>query len=378
MVKERSLGGVYFAHASGADWRIALDRALDELGPAGREASLGFCYLTEAVGGDADEALRRLQQRSGVAHWVGTVGSGICSDGVEYFNAPAAVLLTLSMPEPDFRVFSVGGAGISAIDETIAPWIDEAQPRFGIVHGDPRNPNVEAQIAGLSSRLGGGFLVGGLSSARRTHFQFADCVVEGGLSGVLFSSEVAVSTRLSQGCMLIGPRHAVGRAEGNVVFTLDGRPAVEVFAEDIAALDNIDPVELAGSIHVAIPVTGSDKGDYTVRNLIAVDPERGAVIVGDLMSETERLAFCKRDGSAAENDLLRMLGELSKGLDEKPRGGLYFSCVARGPNLFGPGSRELKIIQDAIGSLPLAGFFGNGEISNDRLYAYTGVLTLFL
>lgn len=378
MVKEGSTGEVHFAHASGPDWRAAVDCALKELGPDGRDAGLGFCYLTEAVGGDAPEALRRLRQRSGVAHWVGTVGSGICSDGVEYFNEPAAVLLTISLPESDFRVFSASRDGISEIEKAIAPWIDETRPRFGIVHGDSRDPDVEAHITGLSSLLGGAFLVGGLSSARRTHFQFADCVVEGGLSGVLFSGEVAVSTRLSQGCTPIGPRHAVGRADGNVVFTLDGRSAVEVFAEDIASLKDIDPVELAGSVHVAIPVTGSDRGDYTVRNLIAIDPERGAVIVGDLMNETEQIAFCKRDASAAENDLRRMLRELDKGLVERPKGGVYFSCVARGPNLFGPDGRELKIIQDTIGRLPLAGFFGNGEISNDRIYTYTGVLTLFL
>ena len=30
-----------------------------------------------------------------------------------------------------------------------------------------------------------------------------------------------------------------------------------------------------------------------------------------------------------------------------------------------------------IGEVPLVGFFCNGEISHDRLYGYTGVLTLF-
>jgi len=36
------------------------------------------------------------------------------------------------------------------------------------------------------------------------------------------------------------------------------------------------------------------------------------------------------------------------------------------------------MIQSALGDVPLAGFFGNGEISHNRLYGYTGVLTLFL
>ena len=58
--------------------------------------------------------------------------------------------------------------------------------------------------------------------------------------------------------------------------------------------------------------------------------------------------------------------------------GFDFTCVARGSNLFGAGSTELRLIQRSLGEVPLAGFFGNGEISHDRLYGYTGVLALFL
>jgi small ligand-binding sensory domain FIST len=72
-----------------------------------------------------------------------------------------------------------------------------------------------------------------------------------------------------------------------------------------------------------------------------------------------------------------MLDSIKEGLYTKPRGALYFSCLGRGANLFGPDSEELKIIEAGLGDLPLVGFFGNGEISHNRLYGYTGVLTLF-
>ena len=72
-----------------------------------------------------------------------------------------------------------------------------------------------------------------------------------------------------------------------------------------------------------------------------------------------------------------MLRELKRALTGPPRAGLYHSCLARGPNLFGPDSRELELIERELGSFPLAGFFGNGEISHDRVYGYTGVLTVF-
>ena len=74
-----------------------------------------------------------------------------------------------------------------------------------------------------------------------------------------------------------------------------------------------------------------------------------------------------------------MLGDLKRRAGDKAiQGGLYFSCVARGVNQFGPHSVELGIIREVLGDFPLAGFFANGEISNDRLYGHTGVLALFL
>jgi small ligand-binding sensory domain FIST len=60
-----------------------------------------------------------------------------------------------------------------------------------------------------------------------------------------------------------------------------------------------------------------------------------------------------------------------------PRGALYFSCLARGEHMFGSRGAELELIRRTLGEVPLVGFFCNGEISRDRLYGYTGVLTLF-
>ncbi len=39
---------------------------------------------------------------------------------------------------------------------------------------------------------------------------------------------------------------------------------------------------------------------------------------------------------------------------------------------------DLAVIQDELGEVPLVGFFCNGEISHNRVYGHTGVLSLFL
>jgi small ligand-binding sensory domain FIST len=45
--------------------------------------------------------------------------------------------------------------------------------------------------------------------------------------------------------------------------------------------------------------------------------------------------------------------------------------------MFGSRGAELTLVRQALGEVPLVGFFCNGEISRDRLYGYTGVLTVF-
>jgi len=101
------------------------------------------------------------------------------------------------------------------------------------------------------------------------------------------------------------------------------------------------------------------------------------VTQGQVLAELDREPY-ELNVKAAEADLERMLADVSRRAGGRARAGLYFSCIARGTNLFGSESEELKQVRNALGDIPLVGFFANGEISNDRLYGYTGVLALFL
>jgi small ligand-binding sensory domain FIST len=135
---------------------------------------------------------------------------------------------------------------------------------------------------------------------------------------------------------------------------------------------------MAGLIFAAFPVPGSDMADYLVRNIIGIDIKSGLIGVAAEVAAGDPILFCRRDPASAIDDLDRMLAGLKRRLGNRtPRGGIYVSCIARGPNLFGPDAVELRRVREALGDFPLAGFFANGEICNDRLYGYTGVLTLF-
>jgi small ligand-binding sensory domain FIST len=72
-----------------------------------------------------------------------------------------------------------------------------------------------------------------------------------------------------------------------------------------------------------------------------------------------------------------MLARLTGRMKLAPRGALYHACVARGRHMFGEDGAEIAILREALGPVPLVGFFANGEICHNRLYGYTGVLSLF-
>ncbi|MBM3517456.1 MAG: histidine kinase, partial [Alphaproteobacteria bacterium] len=196
--------------------------------------------------------------------------------------------------------------------------------------------------------------------------------------GVLFGARVPVVTGLTQGCLPIGPVHDVTACQRNIAIALDGRPALAVLKEEIGDRYGSDLRRIAGHVFAALPIPGSDRADYVVRNLTGIDAERELIAIGTPLTEGGHLMFCRRDPVAARLDLERMLADVAWRLTAPPRGGIYITCLARGPNMFGRDSGELGIVRAALGDVPLIGFFGNGEFSHDRLYTFTGVLSLFL
>jgi len=338
-----------YAHAAAPTWRECVSACAARLGRPGR--GLGFVYFTDAFVDSADEILRELQERTGVRDWVGSVGLGVLATGAEYQEEPAIVAMVADVS--GFSVFS-GRTPLKG-------------GHFAVVHADPAAPDVAGLVVDMAAKVASGFLVGGLSSSRQRTVQIANAVLSGGLSGAAFAPEVAVATRLTQGCVPYPGRFRVTECTDNIVATLDGRPALDVLQETIGR---------DRQVLVGIPVPGSDTGDYTARNLVGVDPRNKLIAIGELVEPGSELLFCKRDQAAARQDLERISNELKSAVPQ-PRGALYFSCLARGEHMFGARGAELGLIRRALGEVPLVGFFCNGEISRDRLYGYTGVLTLF-
>jgi small ligand-binding sensory domain FIST len=310
--------------------------------------------------------------------WIGGIGIGVCSTAREYYDETALVLLVGSFPKESFRIVSSFDSS-SLPDSQLQKWCNDQQSSFALLHGDPVNPNIPEALEQIVGNSYSCFLNGGLTSSRGTNFQIADNIGTGDLSGVLFNEQIAVYTDHTQGCLPIGPTHDITEYQGNIAVRLDGRPALEVLKEDIGEVLSRNLAQSVDYIYCALPIKGTDTGDYLVRNLMGVDEINGLIAIGDHLDNQSCLMFCRRDGNSAREDMISMLQRLKNRTDGKQiRGGIYVSCLGRGRYQFGDNSEELKLIQEQLGDFPLAGFFANGESYNGRLYGYTGVLTLFL
>ena len=365
------------AQASGGDWEDLTTGCLADLGPLPAGANLGFVYVTDSLDEDLRSILMRLRTETRIHNWVGTIGFGICVSRTELFDMPAMAIMVGAVAGDSFCMLPTLGPDDLDLPADVVSWAETHNPMLGVVHADPRVPGLEAIFTRIQDRTGC-FLVGGMTASRGVQEQIADEVTEGGVSGILFGSEISAVTGLTQGCSPIGPTHQVTGGSDNVLHSLDGRPAFEVFREDIGELlaQNLD--RIGGYVHAAVPIKGSDTGDYLVRNLLGLYPDQGWVSIGECLDTGDQVMFVRRDGATALEDLKRMVADIKRRTEAPPKAALYYSCVARGPNLFGQGSVELTTIADALGDVPLIGFFANGEISNNRLYGYTGVLSLIL
>ena len=366
-------------HVSGENWRDLCDQVISRIGD-GANSHLAFIYLADELSAETDRIIEYLRSHSGIRHWVGCVGMGLCSSGATaletYDQAAMAVLLT-PFEEPDFRIIPPLDGKLNDWLDASRSWREQALASVAIVHGDPGSSELPSLLTQLSDALQGGFLLGGIASGEKLPVQIADRAVGGGLSGVLFSSGVSISTGPSQGCSLIGEKHRITRGQRNIIETLDDRPALDVFKEDIGEVLARDLKRVGGYIFAALPISGSDTGDYLVRNLVGIDPENALLAIGDMIEVGMEIQFARRDAETAREDLAHMIEGMKKRLDKPPRGGLYISCLGRGRNQFGDNSAEMKLVRELLGDVPVVGFYANGEISHNRLYGYTGVLTLF-
>jgi small ligand-binding sensory domain FIST len=197
---------------------------------------------------------------------------------------------------------------------------------------------------------------------------------------------VRLETVVSQGCRPIGDALPITGADRNIITTLGSRPAYERLVE---AIEGLSPLEkglaaegnLFAGLAMSEYVDEFKTGDFLVRNILAADPESGALALGASPRVGQTLEFQLRDRDSAHGELHRLLRAKQRSR-MKPFASLVFSCTGRGRFLFGEPHHDACALTEYLGTHPSAGFFCNGEIGpvgkRNFVHGYTASIGLLM
>jgi small ligand-binding sensory domain FIST len=197
---------------------------------------------------------------------------------------------------------------------------------------------------------------------------------------------VRLQTVVSQGCRPIGHAFVVTKAERNVIYELGGKPALAQLREIFDTLPTREQRLVQRALHVGRVVSEYqerfEQGDFLVRNVVGIDANTGAIAIGDYIRPGQTVQFHVRDQEAADAELTQLLADARSRGGANPAGALLFTCNGRGTRMFSKAHHDAEAVERAFGSLPLAGFFAQGELGpigkHNFTHGFTASIGLFL
>jgi hypothetical protein len=297
-----------------------------------------------------------------------TTAGEIANDGV---SDDSLVMTAVRFKSPDFRVASVeinGMADSAGAGQRLGEQLSGEGLHSILVFGQGVDINGSALIEGITQAAGAQVtLTGGLAAdgGKFTHtYTLCNGVVsDRHVVGVGFYGPAIQLTHGSFGGWLpFGATRLVTRAKANVLYELDGEPALSIYkrylgeyARDLPASGLLFPFAMLGKDH-------SETG--LIRTILGVDEAAGSLtLAGDIIEGGYlRLMSASTDAlvdgaEAAAHAAQKMLKKSVPGL------ALLVSCVGRKLVMGGRVDEEIEAVSEVLGKTVLTGFYSNGEIS---------------
>jgi hypothetical protein len=375
--------------------REAAEQALKEAGLSKPD----FVFMFASIGYDQHSLLRAIRETTGGAPLSGCSAEGtINGDDADESNF-SVVVIAISSDELHWS----NGIATGLADDPRAVGQQVAQdllPNLSaetiglFVFPDGMTDNLDPFFAGLEGNLpserflplwGGG--AGNNLNLEEPTYQYCDDeVISGGVSYALLSGEALPGWAISHGMMPIGGERIVTRSEGNVIYEIDGKPAVEVLKEYLpegALANDRDWMRYAISLALTFkaPIYMKDE-EYVVRGVPGVKMADGSIVVQSEVQEGSSVWLSSRDKEKISTGFDRMAAQIKEQLEgEKPKLVFQFECLTRGKSMFRE-QEKLQVLQrfrQSVGpDVPWAGFYTIGEIGpvekHNLRHLYTSVV----
>ncbi len=315
-------------------------------------------------------ASRELHKMFEAAHVVG------CSTGGEIVGREVldggVIATALEFADTPVRVASVRVGSISdsaAAGEALARQLPLSDLRHVFVLSDGTMVNGSTLINGLRRVLPAAVGISGGLAGDGPRFEktYVDVDVSpepGVIAAVgFYGSRIVANTGSVGGWQPFGPERVITRARENVLFELDGRPALQLYRDYLG-----DEAERLPSSALLFPLTvrpPADKDAAVVRTIVGIDDaEQSMIFAGDIpQGHVGRLM---RGGHL---ELAAGAAAAAAAANVKsPSFAILVSCIGRKLLLGQRVADEIEAVGDVFGpDVALSGFYSYGEIAPHRV-----------
>lgn len=301
-------------------------------------------YLSADFAHDPQAAITAAARAANCTQVAGCTAAGVFSDEDWVLDAPAAAALVLGeglslQPAVADAAPVLTFAAPNALD---LHWLRGGAPRFGGVSGD-------ASGQGPYTVWSGG----------RAHHE-ARCELT--LTGV------DLRLGVSHGIRPLSKPAGIDRVEGHNLHVIGGEAALSSLTRELPlserAPERVPTHLLLAGVTYGERESAVEQGRFHLLPVISANPNDRSVTVAGQLEPGLDLFWARRLPRAAEHDMRTMLDRITAASTGRPRFGLVFPCMGRGPYFYGGVDRDLRILKERFPGMPFAGFYGNGEIAH--------------
>lgn len=274
-------------------------------------------------------------------------------------------LATALVPEANVDGEAKGAALAAALEKAL-----HATPNLTLMVSDGLTTNPSAILRGFQTALPQVPVVGGSASDEGKYkqtFQYAnDTVHSSAISAVALAGDFKHAVGVRHGWNPISGPKQVTKANGTVIYEIDGKPAAALYEEFMGkeTADDLKGVTLSQlALSYPLGVKDSSSGEMLLRAPFFVDPDGSITCGGEVLegATVQLMIGSKEDAvEAARHSAEQALAELGT----TPKAAIIFSCHVR-DELYATREQsklEIDAVQEVIGlSVPIAGFYTYAE-----------------
>jgi hypothetical protein len=375
--------------------REAAEQALENAGVAKPD----FVFMFASIGYDQHSLLRAVREATGGVPLSGCSAEGTINGDSADESGFSVVVTAISSDELQWTNGLASGlsadprAAGKRVAQDLLP--DLSADTIGLfVFPDGMTDNLDPFFAGLEGNLPserflplwGGGAGNNLNLGEPTYQYCDDEVVSDGVSYALLSGKAQAGWAIGHALMPIGGERIVTRCQGNVIYEIDGKPAVEVLKEYLpegALVEDRDWMRYAISLALSFKAPSYMKDEeYVVRGVPTVRMADGSIVVQTGVQEGTSVWVSSRDKEKITTGFDRMAQQIKDQLGgENPKLVFQFECATRGKMMLRE-QEKLQILkrfrQSVDPGAPWAGFYTIGEIGpveeHNLRHLYTSVV----